>query len=150
MYNIYKIKSGDTLEHLADRFETTPQRIMDINNLNPGDFLRVGDDIIIPDTAKDYFEYYSIKKGDNLYQIAKRYNINPSLLANLNGLNDNDYIYPGQVLLIPKANYSYYITKEGDTLDSVVNLFGTTRDRFLNENDIVYLLEGQLLVHKTK
>ncbi len=48
--------------------------------------------------------------------------------------------------MIPKSNYSYYITKEGDTLDSVSNLLGVSRDKLLSENNIVYLLEGQLLV----
>lgn len=41
-----------------------------------------------------YFEYYTIKKGDSLYKIAKTYNINPSLLASMNGFDMNDYIYP--------------------------------------------------------
>ena len=72
----------------------------------------------------EYYEYYNIKTGDNLYQIARKYNINPDLLAALNGLNMNDYIYPGQVLMIPKSGYSYYLTKEGDTIDTVANTFG--------------------------
>ena len=58
----------------------------------------------------------TIEKGDNLYSIARRYNINPDLLAILNGLNSDDYIYPNQQILIPKSNYSYYVTKQGDTL----------------------------------
>ena len=41
------------------------------------------------DTNK-YFDYYKIKKGDNLYQIGKTYNVNPQLLAILNGLDIND------------------------------------------------------------
>ena len=54
------------------------------------------EDMIVPSSASTYFEYYQIKQGDNLYQIAKRYNTNPDLLANINGLNDSDYIYPNQ------------------------------------------------------
>ena len=150
MYNVYKIKSGDTIEGIAEYYRTTVDKLAGLNGFTDETFLRVGEEIIVPETSKGYFEYYTIKKGDSIYAIARKYNINPELLASLNGLNGNDYIYPGQVILIPKANYSYYITKDGDTLDSVVNLFGTTRDKFLSENDIVYLLEGQLLVNKTK
>ena len=51
---------------------------------------------------------YEIKKGDTLYQISKEYNVNTKLLAELNGLNLDDYIYPGQTILIPKKNVSYY------------------------------------------
>ena len=73
-----------------------------------------------------YFTYYTIEKGDNLYEIAKKYNINPKLLAAINGIKDNEYIYPNQELLIPKSGYSYYITAEGDTLSGVSNAFKTT------------------------
>ena len=33
-----------------------------------------------------YFNYYIIKKGDNLFKISRQYNVNPDLLAQLNGL----------------------------------------------------------------
>ena len=44
--------------------------------------------------SQTYYDYYTIKRGDNLYQIGKTYNVNPALIAILNGLNLNDYIYP--------------------------------------------------------
>ena len=96
----------------------------------------------------EYYEYYTIKSGDNLYQISKKYNINPELLMALNGLNANDYIYPGQTLMIPKSGYSYYLTKEGDTLDTVANTFNNSVSELLNNNNVIYLLDGQLLVKK--
>lgn len=95
-----------------------------------------------------YFDYYTIDKGDNLYQIGKKYNINPNLLASLNGLDINDYIYPGQVLLIPNKAYSYYITKEGDTLDMISKTFNISNQKLLDDNKTIYLLEGQMLVNK--
>ena len=95
-----------------------------------------------------YFDYYTIEKGDNLYKIGKEYNINPNLLASLNGLDSNDYIYPGQVLLVPNRNYSYYITKSGDTLKSVADTFNVDLDKLIGDNKVVYLLEGQMLVKK--
>ncbi len=147
MYDVYKIKSGDTLEELANRFHTEIEKIMEINNLG-NRAVRVGEELLIPDNQKQYFEYYTINRGDTLYGISRRYNINPELLASLNGLNSADYIYPNQVIMIPKANYSYYITKAGDTIDSVGNTFGITKDKLLNENKIIYLMEGQLLVNE--
>lgn len=145
MYNVYKVLDNETLDDIARRFYTTVETLQDINNLDNSS-LRAMEEIIVPETSKKYFEYYRVQKGDSIYAIARKYNINPELLATLNGLNNSDYIYPNQVILIPKANYSYYITKEGDTLDSVTNILGVSRDKLLNENNIVYLLEGQLLV----
>lgn len=95
-----------------------------------------------------YYEYYTIRKGDNLYQIAKSYNVNPSLLAALNGLDLNEFIYPNQVIMVPKKDFSYYITKDGDTLALVASTFETTQEQLLKNNETIYLREGQLIVNK--
>ena len=95
-----------------------------------------------------YFTYYTIEKGDNLYEISRKYNINPKLLAAINGIKDNEYIYPGQELMIPKSGYSYYITAEGDTLGGVAKAFRTSVDDLLKHNSTVYLLPEQILVYK--
>jgi N-acetylmuramoyl-L-alanine amidase len=42
---------------------------------------------------------YKVKPGDNLYTIAKKFNINKTQLMSLNGLN-NSKIYAGQNLII--------------------------------------------------
>ena len=97
---------------------------------------------------QNYFEYYTIKKGDNLYAIAKKYNVNPKLLSVVNGLNINDYIYPEQIIMIPRSDYAYYITKEGDTLSLVAKTFNTNEETILKYNPTIYLGEGQLIVNK--
>ncbi len=98
--------------------------------------------------ANNYFDYYKIKKGDNLYQIGKSYNVNPALIAILNGLNLNDYIYPNETIMVPKEGYSYYVTKSGDTLNLVANTFNTSVSNILRNNETIYLQEGQLIVNK--
>ena len=148
MFDKYLIKSGDTLEGIAKKYHTTLDNILDLNNVRYISDLRVGNEIIVPKEKEMYFNTYLIEKGDNLYSIARRYNINPSLLAALNGLNMDDYIYPNEQILIPKAGYSYYITAPGDTLELVAKEFGVPKDKLLKENETVYLMEGQLLVNR--
>ena len=97
--------------------------------------------------SQDFFNVYKIEKGDSLYKIAKEYNINPVLLSSLNGLNMDDYIYPEQEILVPKNGYMYYISTEGDTIDLVAGKFNTSTEDLMDENTI-YLLPGQLLIHK--
>jgi LysM repeat protein len=104
--------------------------------------------MLFRDKSDSYFDYYEINKGDTLYAIAKSYNLNPTLLASLNGLDINDYIYPEQILLIPNGNYSYYITKGGDTLESVADTLGVNQEKLLNDNKVIYLLSGQLIVKR--
>ena len=146
MYEIYDIKDGDTLESIAYMYDITVQDIKDIN----GDVsnFRAGGNIIVPKKRNAYFDTYSIKKGDSLYAISKEYGLSPSLLAGLNGLNLNDYIYPGDSIMVPKSGVSVYITAQGDTVDSVIRGMNANRDVFLKENDRIYLYPGQVIVYK--
>ena len=63
-------------------------------------------------------------------------------------MESNDYIYPDQVIMIPKSNFAYYITKEGDTLSLVADTFNTNTSTLLKYNPTIYLSEGQLIVNK--
>ena len=95
-----------------------------------------------------FYTLYEIQKGDTLYKISKEFNVNTKLLSELNGLNLDDYIYPGQTLLIPKKDVSYYITKDGDTLYTVSNIFKTTEKDIVEQNRTIYLLAGQMIYYK--
>jgi len=148
MYERYRVSNMDTLDSIATYFNTTKEKIMDINNLY-NEHLRDGMDIVVP-THDDYFTYYTINKGDSLYSIGKRYNVNPTLLAAINGLSIDDYIYPEQKIMIPKSGYSFYITKEGDTLSSVAKTFNRNIGDLTKLNTTIYLLPGQLMINKTK
>ena len=98
----------------------------------------------------NYFNYYTVTKGDTLYKIATTNNINPTLLANLNGINETDYIYPNQVLLIPKSGSILYITNIGDTLNEVAKGFKISEEELLKQNENIYLQPEQLIVYKYK
>lgn len=148
MYNKYLVKEGENIKTLASKFGVSPEELIRINNLYYGEGLRAGQEIIVSKNEEKYFNTYVIESGDSLYKIAEKYNINPTLLAALNGLEMEDYIYPGQELLIPRNNYSYYITAEGDTIDTVSNVFKISKLDLLNQNETIYLLKDQVLVAK--
>ena len=48
--------------------------------------------------------YYTVRWGDNLYQIALRFGTSWVTLAYANGLHNGNYVYAGQVLRIPGCN----------------------------------------------
>ena len=148
MIDIYQIEQGDNLYQIADRFNTTVEEIIKQNNINYPEEISVGTRLVIPQEKEQYFNTYTVEQGDSLYKIAKKYNLNPELLAAFNGLNYDDYIYPNQELMIPKSGYSYYLTADGDTLASVVDTFKGSYDKLLKENKTIYLLPGQLIVNK--
>ena len=144
MYGIYRIQQGDTIDSLSKKYGVSPEIL---ENLNQNSNFEVGTNIIVP-TMNEYFEIYTIDKGDNLYNIAKRYNTDYNLLALLNGLNVNDYIYPNMTILVPKRNVKYYITKNNDTLLSINRLLNGNINKLLSQNNNIYLKEGQLIVYK--
>lgn len=98
----------------------------------------------------NHFDYYEITNGDTLSNIAKNNNIDIDLLALLNGLNKTDYIYPKQVLIIPRAGSKLYITSNGDTLNEIVSRFGVDTNSFLNQNPNIFLQPEQLIVYKSE
>lgn len=106
------------------------------------------DKMMIP--KNNNFDYYKIVKGDTLYKIANDNNINPSLLAQLNGINEADYIYPNQVLLVPKAGSILYITAIGDTLEEVSKGLKISIDDLMKQNSKIYLQPEQLIMYKYK
>lgn len=148
MFNKYLVQEGENIKSVANKFNISPQELVKLNNLYYDTNLRAGQEIIVPKNEEKYFNSYIIESGDSLYKIAEKYNINPTLLAALNGLEMEDYIYPGQELLIPKNNYSYYITAEGDTIDTVSKVFKVSKLDLLNQNETIYLLKDQVLVAK--
>ena len=75
--SLYIVKSGDTLYSIARRYQTTIFELMSINNLKSTN-LSIGQQIKIPineDTSTENYVVYTVKVGDNLYTIAKKYNV---------------------------------------------------------------------------
>ncbi len=97
-----------------------------------------------------YFNYYIIKKGDNLFKISRQYNVNPDLLAQLNGLKKDDYIYENQQIVVPKEGVDIYITKEGDTLREVSKGMNAKLNLLLYQNPNLYLQSDQIIIYKEK
>lgn len=143
MYDIYQIMGGETLDTIANKYNINKEVL---EKINPNSTFMPGTNIVVP-TVNKYFEVYEIQKGDTLYEIARRYNTDYNLLALLNGLNVNDYIYPNTTIVVPKKNIKYYITKDNDTLLSVAKLLNANLGNMLRQNNNIYLKEGQLIVY---
>ena len=93
----------------------------------------------------EYYTYYNVLNGDTLYSISKKFNVNPKLVSELNGLKEEEYIYPNQTLIIPKKGIEYYITKEDDTLKVISGIFNTSEEEIVKQNKTIYLLPGQMI-----
>lgn len=150
MYEIYTVQSGDTIASIANQYDTTEGVLYQINGWDKDYVLKPRNQIIVPVLKKQPYEYYTVKKGENPYQIAKDHDLNYTMLLQLNGLEENDYIYPNQTLILPKKGLNVYLTKNDDTFRSVLKTLGLTVEELLGENDQIYLRPEQIIIFKKK
>lgn len=89
----YIVQSGDTLSHIAVKFNVTVAELKEWNNLS-SDTIYVGQELIVkkPNT-------YTVQSGDTLSHIAIRFGVTVSQLKEWNNLS-SDTIYVGQVLIV--------------------------------------------------
>ena len=150
MYEIYKVLENDTLDKIAKKFNTTIDNLYEINGLTNNYILSPSTSIIVPNNSNNPYKYYTVKKGDNIYQLAKNNNIDQNLLLKINGLDKDDYIYPNQTLLIPKNNYNVYLTQNEDTIKSISERINKTPSSILEENPNLYIETDQIIIFKEK
>lgn len=146
MYDTYIVKENDTINSISSKYNTSPEVLYQLNGYNFS--LNPGMTLIVPRISSPYFDYYTVIKGDTLYKIATKNKIDSKLLARLNGINEFDYIYPNQVLLVPKPGSILYFTAVGDTLSEIANGFKTTIEEIVKQNSKIYLQPEQLIVYK--
>ena len=148
MYKIYQLDYGDTIDIIAGKTGTTRDNIKNINGFNNDGDLVVGSLIIVPNKNDMVFENYKVKQGDSIYSIARLYNVDPSTLLLLNGLNKNEYIYPNQEIIVPLKGVSIYVTKQGDTIDGILNNLGIDANALNRQNKRIFGMEDQLIINK--
>lgn len=93
----YVVKKGDSLWLIANKYDTTVEKIKSANNLI-NNTLQIGQILTIPSSTE--FFTYTVKKGDNLWLIAKNYNTTVDNIKKLNNLTNNT-LQIGQKLILP-------------------------------------------------
>lgn len=150
MYNIYVVKENDTLDSIAKKFNTPYYEIIRNNNLESTLELKPGQELKMSVDNTSLLQIYRVKKGDTVYGIARKFGVDADVLLTINGLTRNSYIYPNQDLLVPKENISIYVTKTGDSLDSIIRDSKISPEELLSYNEKIYLIPNQVIVHRNK
>jgi membrane-bound lytic murein transglycosylase D len=124
-YNRYRAKKQDTFKSVAARFGTTPERLAELNHLKLTARLR-GKSLLVPvqnaltlDTAHKTAaagtepataavsletRYYTVKKGDTLYSLARKFKVTTAILSAWNNLTEKVALKPGKRIIV--ARYS--------------------------------------------
>ncbi len=147
----YIVKSGDSLYSIAQKYNTTVDELKKLNNLT-SNLLSIGQSLKIPTKSENNYIEYTVKKGDNLYSIARNYGLTQSELMDYNNLTSN-LLSIGQILKIPVSKDSTsqkttYTVQKGDSLYSIAQKYNTTVDSIKRKNNLTsnLLSIGQKLI----
>ncbi len=156
----YKVKSGDTLGHIASKHKISVKNLKNANDLATNN-LKIGKVLKVPALNKAVAKNsktvdrttsskYVVKKGDTLGGIANRHGVTIAKIKKASSITSNK-IRVGDVLLIPgskKAPSTFtYTVVSGDTLGGIGNKFGVSvkKLRTLNNLRSDYLQVGMKL-----
>ena len=148
MYKIYDIRDGDSLNSIANIFDTDVDTLNDINGFDSNYKFENTNQMIVPLNSDDMFGIYKVKDGDTIYNIANELGINYKDLLGINGIKEDDYIYKDEQIIIPLENTKFIITESGDTLESVAQKLSTNMDNIIDSNDEIYIEKDQLIAVK--
>lgn len=136
---IYTVKKGDSLWKIANKHNTTVEKLKSANNLKTNT-LSVGQKLVIPSisVSPEVSDTYIVQKGDSLWSIANKFNMTVSELKNLNNLTNN-LLSIGQVLKIKDSSNNgktTYTVQKGDSLWVIANKYGITTEELKSYNNL--------------
>lgn len=101
---VYTVQPGDTLYKLAQTYNTTVAKLVQLNKIPNPNLIYPNQQIIIitEDGPTNYFNY-TVQPRDTLYRLAIRFNTNLTKLIELNKITNPDLIIIGQILTIPET-----------------------------------------------
>jgi membrane-bound lytic murein transglycosylase D len=173
-YRTHKVRSGESLSVIAERYRSSVRAIMNANNLRNKHYLRINQKLKIPlsktaiaslevpqiqaSQIKGEIIEYRVRKGDSLWLIARRYRTTTKMIQSLNQL-DSTLLSIGQMLKIPSGRTTAsaigdtqtYLVRKGDSPYLIAKRYNMDLSTFLDLNGLTpqsMIFPGQVL--KTK
>jgi len=164
----YEIRPGDTLGAIARRLNTRVDILQSFNSL-VGSRIRAGESLLIPRTNDPELlasasrierdrvpqlpkipSQYKVRNGDNLWVIAKRYQLRSQEIAAWNQISLNELLQPGQILDLSYAlenkieepavqvseSAAFYVVQRRDNMDAIARRFGIDLQKLLLWNGL--------------
>ncbi len=145
-YAIYEVKKGDTLQKIAESFGVDVETLKEFNGLKD-DRIVEGQKIKIPARGaiskgrreESNFEFYTVKRGGRLKDVAKATGVPLKELEKLNPELKDKWLKAGTKVKVPKGSleaksdedikekgYTFYTVKKGAKLEHVAKATGTS------------------------
>ncbi len=143
----YVVRSGDTLYDIAVAFNMTTDQLIARNNLD-GTIIQVGQELVLnSDTPLEPLQI-TVRPGDNLWQLARDYEVTVRELRAANNLSAQAILRPGDMLTVPgrvastsqadvggSASRSVTVTR-GDTLSTIASRYNTSVTALMSANNL--------------
>lgn len=122
--NIYKVKRGDSLSRIAQRFGVSVSYLKKVNKLR-GSRIYVGKRLkVSTSSAGGHYARHRVRRGENLSGIARKFGTSVSKLKRINRLRNNT-IYVGRVLKVPSDKVvTSHKVRRGESLIRIAKKYG--------------------------
>ena len=153
----YRVRYGDSLSTVAKRFGMKVRALKNLNRLS-GNLIRVGDKLRVREKEQPIdlkSRWYTVRRGDHLSGIAKKFRTTAQKLKRLNNLSGN-LIHVGDKLQVrgttrqgtPKGETKWYRVRQGDSLWTIARRFSVsvTDLKILNNLRSSAIRAGKLLL----
>lgn len=152
----YTVRAGDTLSSIALRFGVSVASLRSCNYIPNPNRIFAGQALLIPSNRVPPPQppppgggscgLYTVRYGDTLSAIARRFGTTVAALQSANGIANPNRIYAGQVLRVPcgggttppPATGTWYRVVAGDTVNRIAARFGVSPWSIINLNGLHY------------
>lgn len=177
-YTVHIVKKGDTLWTIAQRYNLTVNLILANNNISNSELISIGQEMKIPLHKNAVAEtnianqaiideknnninnninqpknaepiVYTVKAGDNLWNISRKYGVSVEVIIDVNNFRDKDFLSLGQKLEIPaigggvpdsnqkqEPTIITYTVVKGDNLWSISQRFDVKMTSIISANNL--------------
>ena len=122
---IHVVKKGDTLSSISKKYSIKKESIIKVNKLIDENYIFIGQNLkivenLIPENNNKAY-YHEIKKGDNLTEIANKYNLSLSKLVEMNDIENQNILEVGTKLKLREdfsINEDSPINKQAELIEN--------------------------------
>ncbi|MGM0541473.1 MAG: LysM peptidoglycan-binding domain-containing protein [Pseudomonadota bacterium] len=147
---IHIVTSGDSIWSIGRYYNIDTRTLCTWNNIGIKAPLRKGQKLEIRSADYDHQLTYTLKKGESLWTVAKKYNVGTRSLIRWNNIKQSKTMQPGTQVTVwqPKAPHKNYHVKNGDNLWEIAKANQLSAKQLASYNQLslrAYLKPGQIL-----